>query len=141
MIDPYLARYMRELAWYQAEQLHYAEKRIHEHIERKGNEIMSEVSDKLEAQAAQLAKVYDEVVGATTAANEKIQNLTDALEKANVTDPDVLKAVDDIQTQVDRLDALNPDTPPADESGSDTGDSDQPVSDGGEDQPEESQGF
>ncbi|WPH57829.1 hypothetical protein [Mycobacterium phage WXIN] len=71
---------------------------------------MSELSDKLVAVTAQLSKARNEVVG-------KIDELTAALEAAQVDDPDVAQALADLQTAAQAMDDVVPDpAPPAEET-------------------------
>lgn len=70
---------------------------------------MSELSDKLTAVTAQLSKARNEVVG-------KIDELTAALEAAQVDDPDVAQALSDLQTAAQQMDDVVADPePPAEE--------------------------
>lgn len=65
---------------------------------------MSELSDALVAVVAQLGKARGEIVG-------KIEDLTAALEAAQVEDPDVTQAVSDLKAAAQGLDDLVPDAP------------------------------
>lgn len=96
--------YMRELAWYQAENLHRAEKRIKE-------KIVSEVSESLETVVAQLKKAKTEVAAKIESQTQKISDLETALANANVTDPAVLQAVSDLKAEAQSLDDIVPDEP------------------------------